>query len=306
MAAIEFRRANFNLETAVDADVSAPLKLELTFEVLDILPNAVEMKLSFLPPVDLGSSDDEEDVSEDCEGAGNNADEDDDDVENNKTEKSTANKSSKKQKAIDSKTLSIFVTNPDEQILDEIECGPFQQKGKRRVILEGQAPDYDKVPEASKLDNGGLLLTATYKEQEFYRCGWFLSHNFKDQKVQQEWQETGKRPLTVDFRKDLLRRVDFEHPIENRTIIEWAEEQPENGLRKNAGKINNASSGHNSSRSSEASGSSGGIHSGEQEERHATKRRRVQEGGGREKDRPSSGRSREGGGGKSKPKFIIE
>ncbi|CAD7934189.1 unnamed protein product [Amoebophrya sp. A120] len=319
MAAIEFRRANWIPETAVDAPATGPLKLEVTFEVMEALPKTLELQLKFIPPWEV-----QEDIfdAESCSENGTQDDsgEDEDDMdsedydENFDDNKSSASKNSKRSKSskssntskkttamkkqdttttaassttsmkkMQSKAASFTATttehqqststckepssttstanikasmkkskseskktskNPfsktektiadllasaclqkQEQLLDEVECGPFPKCGKRKIVMEGIAPDMTLVPETAKLDNGALVMIALYNKKQFYRCGWYLTHLFKDDELQLAWDEEMKRPATIDFETDMLRRVDFEHPIENRDCIEWFDGQ---------------------------------------------------------------------------------
>jgi len=79
----------------------------------------------------------------------------------------------------------IYVGSADcednDQELDSILVGPVRV-GKNRFTFEAPAPDLKKIPESDLLDVTVVLLTCSYKEQEFIRIGYYV-HNEYDEEI---------------------------------------------------------------------------------------------------------------------------
>src|ERR1700742_385955 len=70
----------------------------------------------------------------------------------------------------------IYVSSPDQeeldQELDDCLVGPVPM-GVNSFEFEGSAPDPLKIPPEDVLGVAALILTGSYKEQEFVRVGYY-------------------------------------------------------------------------------------------------------------------------------------
>jgi len=77
----------------------------------------------------------------------------------------------------------IYVGSADcednDQELDSILVGPVRV-GKNRFTFEAPAPDPSKIPESDLLDVTVVLLTCSYKEQEFIRIGYYVHNEYSE------------------------------------------------------------------------------------------------------------------------------
>lgn len=106
----------------------------------------------------------------------------------------------------------------NDELLDELACGPLAKVGKRRVQLLGEHPVFDNMSEKAKLDVAGLVVSASYQRREFYRIGWYVRHEYADAELNLE----ENRPVKTDMTK-CVRRVRVENPIETKLEIPWGE-----------------------------------------------------------------------------------
>eukprot|EP00392_Amoebophrya_sp_AT5.2_P012979 g13090.t1 len=237
MAAIEILKTDW--EGNGLSKYTEPVKITLTFEVMEPLAEYLDLRLTFLPSSGERADDEEEDV-ENAPDAGDD-DENEDDEEgqggqggsnagaagaaSSSSSSSKANpggggggkklgaKGSAKQKSM-AQLVKQFTNGEYDQVLDELE------PGKRRVTLEGDPPNMEVIPSEARLDIAGVVITAEYKGKEFFRIGWYLSHEHEDEDMN---KDDGKHVLAgerIDWEK-IVRRVDVSHPILKKTDIEW-------------------------------------------------------------------------------------
>ena len=57
-----------------------------------------------------------------------------------------------------------------DQILDSVYVGPVPE-GKHMFVFQADPPDINKIPENDALGVTVVLLTCSYKDQEFIRVG---------------------------------------------------------------------------------------------------------------------------------------
>jgi len=78
----------------------------------------------------------------------------------------------------------IYVGSADcednDQELDSILVGPVRV-GKNRFCFEAPAPDPRKIPESDLLDVTVVLLTCSYREQEFIRIGYYVHNEYSEE-----------------------------------------------------------------------------------------------------------------------------
>lgn len=66
-----------------------------------------------------------------------------------------------------------------DQVLDSVLIGPLQY-GIMRFVLETDGPDFKKVPEDEVLGITALLLTCSYRDEEFFRIGYYVNNSYSD------------------------------------------------------------------------------------------------------------------------------
>ena len=69
-----------------------------------------------------------------------------------------------------------------DQTLDSVLVGPIKP-GKNRFEFPAPAPDPKKIPKNEILGVTVVLLTCSYKEQEFIRVGYYVSNSVPGQEV---------------------------------------------------------------------------------------------------------------------------
>merc|ERR1711933_360907 len=78
----------------------------------------------------------------------------------------------------------VYVGSADnednDQELDSILVGPVRV-GKNRFIFEAPPPNASTIPEDDLLDVTVILLTCSYKEQEFIRIGYYVHNEYEEE-----------------------------------------------------------------------------------------------------------------------------
>lgn len=64
-----------------------------------------------------------------------------------------------------------------DQVLDSILVGPVQ-KGKSVFVFQTPCPDATKIPPEDLLGVTAVMLTCSYKDQEFIRVGYFVNNEY--------------------------------------------------------------------------------------------------------------------------------
>jgi len=117
----------------------------------------------------------------------------------------------------------IYVGSADcednDQELDAIVVGPVRV-GKNRFLFEAPSPDLTKIPESDLLDVTVLLLTCSYKEQEFIRIGYYV-HNEYSEDI-----DSNDDKMTIDPQK-ITRNILADKPRVTRFGITWDGEEEE-------------------------------------------------------------------------------
>lgn len=85
--------------------------------------------------------------------------------------------------------------------------------------MSGGPIEWDMVPDATKLDICGVVLSACYAEKEFYRIGWYVQHEYEDEKLN---ADMSNRPKSADMSK-CVRRPNVANPVETKIDIPWEE-----------------------------------------------------------------------------------
>eukprot|EP00396_MALV-II-16_sp_LP-1_P000156 gene156-212_t len=69
---------------------------------------------------------------------------------------------------------------------DTIKSMAEKSPGKFKTELLGEAPNLLDVPKDNQLDVGAIVVSASYRGQEFYRIGWYLYHDYEDVALREE------------------------------------------------------------------------------------------------------------------------
>jgi histone chaperone ASF1 len=110
----------------------------------------------------------------------------------------------------------IFVSSPGDEALDQEldDClvGPVPS-GVNSFEFEGSAPDPSKIPEEDVLGVAALILTGSYRDQEFVRVGYYQNTEYDNE----EMKETP--PPKIMFQR-LVRDISTK-PRVTRFHIKW-------------------------------------------------------------------------------------
>lgn len=113
-----------------------------------------------------------------------------------------------------------------DQVLDTIYVGPIPE-GRHIFVFQADPPDTTKIPEQDALGVTIVLLTCSYKGQEFVRVGYFINNEYSDPELREN------PPAKPQFDK-MTRNILASKPRVTRFKINWddtnnTEEQIENG-----------------------------------------------------------------------------
>ncbi|KAF8816978.1 anti-silence-domain-containing protein [Phlegmacium glaucopus] len=128
----------------------------------------------------------------------------------------------------------IFVSSPGDEALDQEldDClvGPVPS-GVNSFEFEGSAPDPSKIPEEDVLGVAALILTGSYRDQEFVRVGYYQNTEYDNE----EMKETP--PAKIMFHR-LVRDISTK-PRVTRFHIKW-DVSPPQGAQAALGAANSA------------------------------------------------------------------
>ncbi|EJU00348.1 anti-silence-domain-containing protein [Dacryopinax primogenitus] len=126
----------------------------------------------------------------------------------------------------------IYVSSPDhqelDQELDDCMVGPVPV-GVNSFEFEGSPPDPKLIPPQDVLGVAAIILTASYRDQEFVRVGYYQNTEYDNP----EWNE---KPPEGPIQVERLARSLAEKPRVTRFSIKWDTEaavvltQPTNGF----------------------------------------------------------------------------
>eukprot|EP00998_Keelungia_sp_KM082_P009421 NODE_5598_length_688_cov_9.467023_g5575_i0.p1 GENE.NODE_5598_length_688_cov_9.467023_g5575_i0~~NODE_5598_length_688_cov_9.467023_g5575_i0.p1 ORF type:complete len:174 (+),score=33.24 NODE_5598_length_688_cov_9.467023_g5575_i0:57-578(+) len=116
-----------------------------------------------------------------------------------------------------------------DQVLEDVEVGPVAL-GMNEFVLEADAPDVSQIPPESVVGITALLLTCSYKEQEFLRVGWYVNTDYKEQELREN------PPQTPQVHK-LVRDVLQNDPRVTTKTIQWSGNPPSMAPQQPAGDL---------------------------------------------------------------------
>jgi len=111
----------------------------------------------------------------------------------------------------------IYVGSADKKDNDqELECvalGPIQ-RGALQFVFRADAPDFSKIPAEDLVGITVVLLTGSYKNQEFIRIGWYVDNVYTDPELQEN-------PPDEPLPEKLQRTILTDAPRVTRFHVEW-------------------------------------------------------------------------------------
>jgi len=101
-----------------------------------------------------------------------------------------------------------------DQVLDEILVGPVPV-GVNKFILQADAPDSSTIPSSDILGVTVILVTCSYREEEFVRVGYYVNNEYSE-----EYDEEAGPPMPLDMGK-VVRTILADKPRVTRFPINW-------------------------------------------------------------------------------------
>ena len=126
----------------------------------------------------------------------------------------------------------IYVGSPEtsthDQVLDEILVGPVPV-GINKFVLQADAPDSSTIPNDNILGVTVVLVTCSYKEQEFARIGYYVNNEYAE-----PYDSESGPPSPLDLNK-VVRTILADKPRVTRFPINWTgkveqEQEYQNGV----------------------------------------------------------------------------
>lgn len=100
-----------------------------------------------------------------------------------------------------------------DQILDTIYVGPVPE-GRHIFVFQADPPDVTRIPEQDAVGVTIVLLTCSYRGQEFVRVGYFINNEYADPELREN------PPPKPQFEK-LTRNILATKPRVTRFKINW-------------------------------------------------------------------------------------
>lgn len=100
-----------------------------------------------------------------------------------------------------------------DQVLDTIYVGPVPE-GRHIFVFQADPPDVTRIPEQDVLGVTIVLLTCSYRGQEFVRVGYFINNDYADPELKE------MPPVRPQFDK-LTRNILASKPRVTRFKINW-------------------------------------------------------------------------------------
>lgn len=108
-----------------------------------------------------------------------------------------------------------------DQVLDTIYVGPVPE-GRHIFVFQADPPDVTKIPEQDAVGVTIVLLTCSYRGQEFVRVGYFVNNDYAD-------PEMRENPPPKPLFDQLTRNILASKPRVTRFKINW-DDTPQNGV----------------------------------------------------------------------------
>lgn len=108
-----------------------------------------------------------------------------------------------------------------DQILDTVYVGPVPE-GRHKFVFNADPPEPKKIPTGDIVGVTVILLTCSYREQEFIRVGYYVSNEYEDPEM------TENPPSEPDLEK-LKRNILASNPRVTKFKINWENPNKTNG-----------------------------------------------------------------------------
>eukprot|EP00771_Trimastix_marina_P002137 gnl/Trimastix_PCT/3250.p1 GENE.gnl/Trimastix_PCT/3250~~gnl/Trimastix_PCT/3250.p1 ORF type:complete len:223 (+),score=29.99 gnl/Trimastix_PCT/3250:41-670(+) len=109
-----------------------------------------------------------------------------------------------------------YIGSPDserfDQLLESVFVGPLPV-GLAKFVLQADPPDLSKIPHHDLTGVTAVLLTCSYRGQEFIRIGYYLKNEFED-------PELNENPPATIQPEQLIRTI-LDEPRVTRFSIDW-------------------------------------------------------------------------------------
>lgn len=103
-----------------------------------------------------------------------------------------------------------------DQVLDTVLLGPLRP-GSLRFLLDSPPPNSSLIPTEELLGITAILLTCSFRDQEFVKVGFYVNNEYIDEKLIECPPE---RPDTTRIQRCVL----TEKPRVTRFMIDWSDE----------------------------------------------------------------------------------
>lgn len=108
-----------------------------------------------------------------------------------------------------------------DQVLDTIYVGPVPE-GRHIFVFQADSPDVTRIPEQDAVGVTIVLLTCSYRGQEFVRVGYFINNEYSDPDLREN------PPSKPQF-DQLFRNILSSKPRVTRFKINWDDAPQQNG-----------------------------------------------------------------------------
>lgn len=108
-----------------------------------------------------------------------------------------------------------------DQVLDSVFVGPIPE-GKHMFVFQADPPNVSRIPENDALGVTVVLLTCSYKAQEFIRVGYFINNEYSELELREN------PPSPPQFDK-VVRNILASEPRVTRFKVNWEDVPTENG-----------------------------------------------------------------------------
>ncbi|KAJ8951156.1 hypothetical protein NQ318_021600 [Aromia moschata] len=102
-----------------------------------------------------------------------------------------------------------------DQVLDSVYVGPIPE-GKHMFVFQADPPNVSRIPENDAIGVTVVLLTCSYRGQEFIRVGYFINNEYSDPELKENL------PSPPQFDK-VIRNILASEPRVTRFKINWEE-----------------------------------------------------------------------------------
>lgn len=100
-----------------------------------------------------------------------------------------------------------------DQTLDSVYVGPVAP-GQYRFVFQADPPNFSALPSSDIVGVTIILLTCSYKNQEFLRVGYYVNNEYVDEHMREE-------PPAVPVLEKLVRSILSDKPRVTKYPIDW-------------------------------------------------------------------------------------